>query len=81
MRNRISRVRKIVSNMTKEEVAKEIKDLEAALTTQNIVVKYNLDNNIELLNYIYKTNVLSEIVQAFRLVAHEQGKLESSLYA
>ena len=78
---RVYKLKDIVEGMTIEEVTKEIKDLELALTTQNVMVKYNLDNNIELSNYIHKTNAISDMLQTLRMAAHEKGKLERALYA
>lgn len=73
---RVSKIRDIVSSMTNKEVAKEIKDLEGILTTQNTIIEYNLENDIAITNYIYKVNAIADIVQAFRIAAYEQGKLE-----
>lgn len=79
---RVEKVESIVRTMAKEEVTRTINDLEALLITQNIMIEYNLvDNDIDLYNYICKSNAISDILQDFRLVAHEQGKLERKMYA
>lgn len=81
MSTKLGRIRSIVSELTREEVTKQIKELEEALTIENAVIGYSLDNDIELGGYIYKTNALSDIIESFRIVACEQGKLEDRLYA
>lgn len=81
MKNRIERMRNIVSEMSQLEVSKQIKELEETLTVENAVIEYSLNNDIELGTYIYKTNALSDIIESFRIAAYEQGKLEDRLYA
>ena len=81
MKNRIERIRNIVSEMTQLEVSRQIKELEETLTVENAVIGYSLNNDIELGAYIYKTNALSDIIESFRIAAYEQGKLEDKLYA
>ena len=81
MKNRIERIRNIVSEMTQLEVSRQIKELEETLTVENAVIEYSLNNDIELGTYIYKTNALSDIIESFRIAAYEQGKLEDRLYA
>lgn len=81
MKNRMERMRSIVSEMTQLEVSRQIKELEEALTVENAVIEYSLNNDIELGTYIYKTNALSDIIESFRIAAYEQGKLEDKLYA
>lgn len=81
MKNRIERMRNIVSEMSQLEVSKQIKELEETLTVENVVIEYSLNNDIELGTYIYKTNALSDIIESFRIAAYEQGKLEDRLYA
>lgn len=81
MSTKLGRIRRVVNELTMEEVTKQIKGLEETLTAENAVIGYSLDNGIELGSYIYKTNALSAIIEDFRIAAYEQGKLEDKLYA
>lgn len=81
MSTKLGRIRRVVNELTMEEVTKQIKGLEETLTAENAVIGYSLDNGIELGSYIYKTNALSAIIEDFRIAAYEQGKLEDRLYA
>lgn len=78
---RVEKVQSIIRTMTKEEVTRTINNLEVLLISQNTIIEYNLGNDIDISNYISKSNAVSDILQDFRLVAHEQGKLEREMYA